>query len=69
MKYRLQNRKNGKSKYQNIFQGFYISSMDQVNVFLTKQNHSVSAGLKTETKPKQEMNMIFNCILILKYEF
>lgn len=57
MKYRLQKRKNGKSKYQNTFPGFYISSIDQVNVFLTKQYHSVSAGLKTETKPKQEMNI------------
>lgn len=54
MKYILQNRKKGKSKYQNIFQGFYTSSMDQVNVFLTKQNHSASAAFKTETKPGRD---------------
>lgn len=57
MKYGLLNRKKGKSKYQTIFQGFYKPSMDQVNVFLTKQNSSASAGLKTETKPKQEMDI------------
>lgn len=57
MKYKIQNRKKGKSKYENIFQRFCTSSMDQVNVFLTKQNCSVSADIKTETKPKQEMNI------------
>lgn len=57
MKYILQNRKKGKSKYQNIFQGFYTSAMDQVNVLLTKQNHSASAALKIETKPKQQINI------------
>lgn len=50
MKYRLQNRKKVKSKYSNIFQGFYTSSMDEVNLFLTKQNCSASTGLKAKTR-------------------
>lgn len=42
----------GKSKYQNIFQGSYISPKNQVNTFLTKQDCSAFTGLKTERKPK-----------------